>query len=63
MPLVEELEEIMLELRWHREQRTSGSGGGVGAPMELARLEDDEVELLLELADILFWTGCALGRG
>jgi len=56
MPLVEELAEPRLELRWHREQRMSSSGGGVGA-VELVVVVE-EVELLV-FADMLFW---ALGR-
>jgi hypothetical protein len=51
MPLVEELAEPRLELRWHREQRMSSSGGGVGA-IELVVVE--EVELVLVFADMLF---------
>ena len=56
MPLVEELAEPRLELRWHREQRMGSSGGGVGVVVLV------EVELVLMFADMLFWTGWALGR-
>ena len=52
MPLVEELAEPRLELRWHREQRMSSSGGGVGT-VELVVVVE-EVEPALVFADMLF---------
>jgi len=52
MPLVEELAEPRLELRWHREQRIRSSGGGVGV-VELVVVVE-EVELVLVFADMLF---------
>jgi hypothetical protein len=52
MPLVEELAEPRLELRWHREQRMGSSGRGVGV-VELVVLVE-EVELVLMFADMLF---------
>ena len=52
MPLVEELAEPRLELRWHREQRIRNSGGGVGV-VELVVVVE-EVELVLVFADMLF---------
>ena len=52
MPLAEELAEPGLELRWHREQRMSSSGGGVGV-VELV-LVVEELELVLMFADMLF---------
>ena len=46
MPLVEELAEPRLELRWHREQRMSSSGGGVRVVEPVVVVEEVELVLL-----------------